>query len=510
MLVFDSAGTITHLVTAVDTGNGICGSLGPMGGHVGTCVGRDFGDASYTLVQPLRRGVKMDDESSSVSATCLVALDRLCAGHRLLDGPIRCRTCAGQQQGALRRAACNNTQIDAYCAALSQPAHKCTASLVLIRHGEKSRDSDDKSLTVDGQHRAEYLSRCAAHATSALALGPPTAIMASTVRPGKSHRPRDTVAPLARALSLSVDLSVDKEDSPGFARAVQEKLSCNGTVLVAWQHEDIPDLVKALAPPNRKSFTDWPPSCDAEGWSEPSYIKKNSACYDLIVRLLYTPGTGPGVWEPQDVLEFHEGFGGSAQSPCAQDLAPARAARAKTDEDWDAWKRKHRRRFSSATEDDARRLVFEQNAAFIAAHNGASAASQEPGPRVRLRMNAFGHLTLQEWAAEHLAPRSASAPLPLARPRATALAPSSSAAAVAAVDWRNRSAVSNVSNQGSCGACYAFAAVGAVEGAVAIHSKRAVVPLPIEYDDFPSLFEIGDRWARFYFGPNYSTINSEC
>ena len=66
--------------------------------------------------------VTLDDVSSSVSATCLVALDRLCAGHRLLDGPIRCRTCAGQQQGALRRATCNNTQIDAYCAALSQPS----------------------------------------------------------------------------------------------------------------------------------------------------------------------------------------------------------------------------------------------------------------------------------------------------------------------------------------------------------------------------------------------------
>jgi hypothetical protein len=211
-------------------------------------------------------------------AKCATALNQIASGPRLARSPAACSLVAGRQQALLRASNCSHEDISAFCGWLAPP--RCVSRLVLVRHGEKSRDDSDKNLTLDGQHRAAYLARCAAvGGSAALALGAPTAIMASAVRPGKSHRPRDTVQPLATALGLSIDLSVDKEDPAAFAAAVQRKLTCNGTLLVAWQHQDVPSLVQALAPPNAADYADWPLQCSGPYWPEPPYIKKTSACY---------------------------------------------------------------------------------------------------------------------------------------------------------------------------------------------------------------------------------------
>lgn len=146
--------------------------------------------------------------------------------------------------------------------------------------------------------------------------------------------------------------------------------------------------------------------------------------------------------------------------------------------EWQAWKTQYGVSYDSEATEFQRRAVFASNARFIEAHNGAASSATSVHPhRVLLRMNQFGDLNLREFAARHLAVRSRPPPPP---PPGTlqmlALPGTAPDSMPAAIDWRNHSAVSNVSNQGGCGACYAFAAVGAIEGAVAIHGSKGRRP----------------------------------
>ncbi|MBV9034676.1 MAG: hypothetical protein JO182_09305 [Acidobacteriaceae bacterium] len=135
--------------------------------------------------------------------------------------------------------------------------------IMVIRHAEKptptaagvKEDGDQSShdLIVQGWQRAGALACFFAPTHGPLqsslittpkflfASAPPSDD--SNSDESKSHRPEETINPLSEKLGLKINLGFAKGQEQEVAQAAQ---SCNGPVLIAWQHENIYDIAKAI------------------------------------------------------------------------------------------------------------------------------------------------------------------------------------------------------------------------------------------------------------------------
>jgi len=126
--------------------------------------------------------------------------------------------------------------------------------IMFIRHAEKpheppcenddgvkkSGETDKESLTVRGWQRAGAL----AHFFSSQLPVRPNVIFASGIgTDSKSHRPKQTVTPLAELIKMDVNTNHLKNDLKPLIDDVRTQ---TGTVLVAWEHQLIPSLVGQL------------------------------------------------------------------------------------------------------------------------------------------------------------------------------------------------------------------------------------------------------------------------
>src|SRR4051794_5283970 len=122
-----------------------------------------------------------------------------------------------------------------------------SATLLVIRHAEKSGDRRDVGLIPPGQARAQaYVAYFQTLASGAARLPSPAWLIAAADS-GDSHRSRLTLEPLAKALGLDIDARLPDGDYQQLAERLGEDPRFDGaTTLVCWTHKTLPRLVKAL------------------------------------------------------------------------------------------------------------------------------------------------------------------------------------------------------------------------------------------------------------------------
>ena len=143
-------------------------------------------------------------------------------------------------------------------------------------------------------------------------------------------------------------------------------------------------------------------------------------------------------------------------------LAPCLAIhRLSTGEQFERFKQKYGKEYSSAAEERLRFKIFSANAAAVETHNAARSSSYTRG------INQFSDLTQEEWEAAFLGGYRKMGPAKNTQAKATSYEVKD---LPASVDWREEGVISAVKNQGQCGSCWAFGATEQIESYTAIAS----------------------------------------
>jgi len=140
-----------------------------------------------------------------------------------------------------------------------------SATVLVIRHAEKSGDPDDIGLTAAGEARTHaYVSFFQTLALGAARVPPPTWLIAAADAKD-SIRSRLTLEPLAAALGRKIDATLPDEDYKQLAERLHEDARYDGvTTLVCWTHKKLPRLAKALGAPDSLLPKKWPD--EVFGW----------------------------------------------------------------------------------------------------------------------------------------------------------------------------------------------------------------------------------------------------
>ncbi len=128
--------------------------------------------------------------------------------------------------------------------------------ILLIRHAEKPDETgsgvtaegrpSDKSLNVRGWQRAGALAPFFAGSNT------PRFLLASH---SSSDRPRETLIPLSAKLGVAINTDFGKGDE---ARLAETAKSCDGVVLISWQHEFMAAVANAILGDGTTAPQEWP------------------------------------------------------------------------------------------------------------------------------------------------------------------------------------------------------------------------------------------------------------
>jgi hypothetical protein len=140
-----------------------------------------------------------------------------------------------------------------------------SATLLVIRHAEKSGDPDDTGLTPAGQARAQaYVAYFQTLTLGSSRIAPPAWLIAAADAPD-SQRSRLTLEPLAVARGRPLDASVSDHHTKRLVeRLHDDPRHDHTTTLVCWTHKHLPALGRALGAPASVLPDAWPE--EVFGW----------------------------------------------------------------------------------------------------------------------------------------------------------------------------------------------------------------------------------------------------
>lgn len=125
--------------------------------------------------------------------------------------------------------------------------------VVLLRHAEKTGEDGDIHLSKAGFARAKRLATYIPDT-----FGAPVAIFAAPRTP-LSARSIETVTPLSLAINVTISPGVVDAALPAFVRALFSDPELNGgTIVVCWQHHDLPEIARLLGVPDNVCPEPWP------------------------------------------------------------------------------------------------------------------------------------------------------------------------------------------------------------------------------------------------------------
>ncbi|WP_452603293.1 hypothetical protein [Pontimicrobium sp. MEBiC06410] len=148
-------------------------------------------------------------------------------------------------------------------------------TILILRHAEKPKTKSDEYLSIKGHERAAalayYMPNAFGHIDHIFAAG--------IGKHSNSHRPVDTVKPLANILGLKVHQNYLKEDYKDMIEDIFSKPEkyTNEQIVVCWQHTDIESIANAFGATNTPTAP-WPKDCFDLVWK---LTLQNNGSYHL-------------------------------------------------------------------------------------------------------------------------------------------------------------------------------------------------------------------------------------